>query len=107
MVINETCQRYSCKSTNNSTSCRAMIGFIPHQKGRIPINFMAPEQFDKPEGAKRVYTTHSDVWSFGVLVWEIFSKGAKEVIILQEYSMTVFNPKHQNFEVYTCNIIIY
>ena len=54
-----------------------MIGFVSHQKGRIPINFMAPEQFDKPEGAKRVYTTHSDVWSFGVLVWEIFSKGAK------------------------------
>ena len=59
------------------TSYRALILLVPHQKGRIPINFMAPEQFDKPEGAKRIYTTHSDVWSFGVLVWEIFSKGAK------------------------------
>ena len=36
---------------------------------------MAPEQFDKPTGERRLYTTHTDVWSFGVLVWEIFSKG--------------------------------
>ncbi|CAL1260972.1 unnamed protein product [Larinioides sclopetarius] len=45
--------------------------YLKRTKGRVPVKWMAIESLED-----QIYTSRSDVWSFGVVLWEIMMLGA-------------------------------
>lgn len=45
--------------------------YLKKSRGRIPVKWLAPESL-----YAQIYTTKSDVWSYGIVLWEIVTLGA-------------------------------
>merc|ERR1711997_153166 len=62
-----------CKVSDFGFSRDVMANNIYERKseGRLPIRWMAPEAL-----YDNIYTTKTDVWSYGVLMWEIVTLGS-------------------------------
>ncbi|KAK6628279.1 hypothetical protein RUM43_002091 [Polyplax serrata] len=45
--------------------------YLKRSKGRVPVKWMALESL-----ADHIYTTKSDVWSYGVVLWELVTTGS-------------------------------
>ncbi|XP_031334762.1 tyrosine kinase receptor Cad96Ca-like [Photinus pyralis] len=77
-------------------------------EGRLPIRWMAPESL-----YDNIFTVKSDVWSFGVLIWEVVTLGstpytglsAAEVMKRVRDGYRLEKPEHCRRELY--NIMYY
>lgn len=94
-----------CKVADFGFSREVMVNNIYERKseGRLPIRWMAPESL-----YDNIYTTKSDVWSFGVLMWEIVTLGStpypgmsgSEVMKKVKEGQRLDKPEHCDREIY-------
>uniref|UniRef100_G3UE86 Mast/stem cell growth factor receptor Kit n=1 Tax=Loxodonta africana TaxID=9785 RepID=G3UE86_LOXAF len=80
------------------------MAFLASKNARLPVKWMAPESI-----FNCVYTFESDVWSYGIFLWELFSLGSSPYpgmpVDSKFYKMIkegfrMFSPEHAPAEMY-------
>ena len=75
--------------------------FVPNilQGGKIPVRWTAPESIQF-----RKFTIASDIWSYGILLWEIMSYGERPYwdwgnyeVLLVSFLIQILNIYNRNF----------
>ena len=57
--------------------------YLAHKGGKIPVKWTAPEALNY-----RLYSAASDVWSFGCVLYEIWSLGVKPFHQLNNFEVS-------------------
>lgn len=66
---------YFVKVADFGLSRAVVEDYYKGNEGSLPIRWTAPEALEFGK-----FTTKSDVWSFGIMLWELFSKGKKTYV---------------------------
>lgn len=103
-------ENHTCKVADFGFARDIMTSIVYERKseGRLPIRWMAPESL-----YDNIFSVKSDIWSFGVLVWEIVTLGstpypgipAAEVMRRVRDGYRLDKPEHCRRELY--NIMYY
>ncbi|XP_023012804.2 tyrosine kinase receptor Cad96Ca [Leptinotarsa decemlineata] len=103
-------EEHTCKVADFGFARDVIASHVYERKseGRLPIRWMAPESL-----YDNIFTVKSDVWSFGVLIWEVVTLGstpypgmsAVEVMKKVRDGFRLDKPEHCRRELY--NIMYY
>ncbi|KAL5286715.1 PTK7 family protein [Megaselia abdita] len=66
--------------------------YFKHRNSLLPVRWLAPECIQEDE-----YTTKSDIFAYGVMVWELFTQSTK--LPFEELTNEEFIRKHQNYQI--------